>query len=112
MIETFRKGYQPSTQGSSLKGTTQATYDQLVDALGKPTIDVESGDCKTQVEWVCEFEGEIFTIYDWKTYDRNYTEHVLDEFHVGGKTYAGEFISKLEEILQRINRLSYGCKIK
>ncbi len=99
MIKTFRNGHQPSTQGTSLKGYINATYDQLVDALGEPTFGEESGDGKVQVEWVCEFEGEIFTIYDWKTYNRQYTENVLDRFNVGGKTLALDFIDSLESIL-------------
>ena len=99
MIKTFRNGFEPPSHGTSFKGYVNATYDQLVDALGYPTIEDESGDGKVQVEWVCEFEGEIFTIYDWKTFDRQYTEHVLDRFHVGGKTSAFDFIDSLERIL-------------
>jgi len=91
----------PSTSGSSLKGYIHATYSQLVDLLGQPTFDEPSGDDKTQVEWIVGFEDEygntnVFTVYDWKTYDRNYTENRLSTFNVGGKTSAYDFIDYLE----------------
>ncbi len=86
----------PDTSGSSLKGYIHATYSQLVDLLGQPTFDEPSGDGKTQVEWIVGFEDDIFTIYDWKTYDRNYTENQLSTFNIGGKTSAYDFIDYLE----------------
>jgi hypothetical protein len=88
------------SNGSSLKGYINATYSQLIGALGKPTYDTPSGDEKTQMEWVVEFNDEIFTIYDWKTYSRNYTENELNRFNVGGKTYAGDFIDYIESIIK------------
>ena len=84
------------TTMSSLKGYVKATYPKLIELLGEPTYSEESGDSKVQKEWVVEYEGEVFTIYDWKTYDAEYTINELDEFNVGGKTYAGEFIQALE----------------
>ncbi len=86
--------------GSSLKGYINATYSQLIAALGEPTHDEPSEDEKVQVEWVVEFNDEIFTIYDWKTYSREYTENELQMFNVGGKTYAGDFIDALEALIQ------------
>jgi hypothetical protein len=88
------------SNGSSLKGYISATYSQLIEALGEPTHNTPSGDDKTQVEWVVEFEDSIFTIYDWKTYSREYTETRLTQFNVGGKTYAGDFIDQIETILK------------
>ena len=41
----------------------------------------------------------VFTIYDWKTYDEHYTMNELTMWNVGGKGYAGEFIDKLESKL-------------
>lgn len=85
-----------------LKGYINATYNynQLIETLGEPTHDEPSGDEKTQMEWVVEFEGNIFTIYDWKTYSRNYTENELTRFNVGGKTYAGDFIDYIESLIK------------
>ena len=89
MITVFNKLDAPNTQGISLKDYVKVTYDELVGVLGEPTFPEESGDSKVQVEWVVEYCGELFTIYDWKTYDRDYTINKLDNFHIGGKSYAG-----------------------
>ena len=101
MITVFDEMTAPDTTGTSLKGYVCATYDQLVDLLGRPTFPEESGDGKVQVEWVVEFEDEfgdknLFTIYDWKTYNREFTEMQLAMFNVGSKAYAGHFINYLE----------------
>jgi hypothetical protein len=85
--------------GTSLKGYINATYSQLLEVLGKPTYDEPSGDDKVQVEWVVEFEGDIFTIYDWKTYSREYTENELKTFNVGGNTSAFNFIQEVETLI-------------
>jgi hypothetical protein len=87
------------TDGTSLKGYTKATYKQLVALLGEPTFSDASADDKTQVEWVVKFGNSYFTIYDWKTYDREYTMNELQVFHVGGKTDALYFINELENKL-------------
>jgi hypothetical protein len=85
--------------GTSFKGYINATYNQLVEALGEPTYNEPSGDGKVQVEWVVEFEGDIFTIYDWKTYSREYTENELKTFNVGGNTSAFNFIQEVETLI-------------
>ena len=87
------------TCGTSLKGYTKATYKQLVAVLGEPTFSDASADDKTQVEWVVKFRNNYFTIYDWKTFDREYTMNELTIFHVGGKTDALYFINELENQL-------------
>ena len=85
--------------GTSLQGYIVATYSQLLEALGEPTYNEPSGDNKTQVEWVVEFEGNIFTIYDWKTGSREYTENELMKFNVGGKISADNFIEEVETLI-------------
>jgi hypothetical protein len=85
------------TNGSSLAGYINITYPRLVSILGEPTYSTESGDNKVQKEWVVEYKGNIFTIYDWKTFDVEYTMNELDEFHVGGKTNANDFIEALSD---------------
>lgn len=99
MITVYENLDAPDTIGSSLKGYINATYDQLVGVLGEPTINEPSGDEKTQLEWVVEFKGNIFTIYDWKTYSREYTINELDRFNIGSKSYAGDFIDYLEQTI-------------
>ncbi len=87
--------------GSSLKGYTKATYKRLVEVLGPPTFSEASIDDKTQVEWVVKFKNDYFTIYDWKTYDREYTMNTLEIFHVGGKVNAFDFIVRLEDKINK-----------
>lgn len=87
------------TIGSSLKGYINCTYQELVKVLGEPTYPNPSGDNKVQKEWVIQFNGNVYTIYDWKTYDSDYTINILNEFHVGGTQYAGDFISELEKLV-------------
>ena len=87
--------------GSSLKGYLHnIKYSQLIRTLGQPTFDQESGDGKVQFEWVFKFNGEIFTIYDWKTYDIEYSINELTTWNVGGKTYAGEFTDYIEKLVE------------
>jgi hypothetical protein len=86
--------------GTSLKGYTKATYKQLVATLGEPTFNEASLDDKTQVEWVVKFRNNYFTIYDWKTFDREYTMNELTIFHVGGKVDALDFIIALKNKIQ------------
>ena len=87
--------------GTSLQGYINATYSQLLETLGKPTYDEPSGDDKVQVEWVVEYKGNIFTIYDWKTGSREYTENELMEFNVGGTIPAIDFINELESKINK-----------
>lgn len=87
--------------GSSLKGHLyNVKYSQLIRTLGQPTFEEESGDGKVQFEWVFNFNGEVFTIYDWKTYDIEYSINELTTWNVGGKTYAGEFIDHIEGLIK------------
>ena len=80
------KAEEARISGTSLKGYLEdVNFMDLTVALGEPTFNDPSGDDKVQVEWVVKFEGKIFTIYDWKTYDREFTEHSLTRFNVGSK---------------------------
>ena len=97
MVTVFTDYNAPNTTGTGLRGYVNATYEELVGLLGSPTFNEPSGDNKVQVEWVVEFEDEVFTIYDWKTFSRHYTENELERFHIGGKSYSGgleEFINQ------------------
>lgn len=94
-----------NVNGTSLVGYLKdVTYQQLESVLGKPTYDEPSGDHKVQVEWVCNFLGDVFTIYDWKTYDREFTLNELTTFNVGGKNFSGsevqEFISYIKDKIE------------
>ena len=95
-MKVFKHDEDFDATGTSLSGYIQANYKQLVEVLGEPTWDEASGDDKVQVEWVCEFDEDIFTIYDWKTYDREYTINELNKFNIGSKVIADDFIEMLE----------------
>lgn len=83
-----------ASNGTSLKTKLIGiTYDDLINIFGEPVF--KGGD-KINFEWVVEFDGDIFTIYDWKYPDANFVKDKLGHdggisFHVGGKTYAGDF---------------------
>lgn len=88
--------------GTSLKGSFSGyKFIELYAVLGAPTYDKPSGDNKVQVEWDFKFNGEIFTIYDWKTYDRLYTLSENEVWCVGGKSHAGEFIDYVLNLLNQ-----------
>jgi hypothetical protein len=88
------------TTGTSLKGYLHNTkYSDLIKAFGQPTFNQESGDGKVQFEWVFEFNGDIFTLYDWKTYDVEYTINELTTWNIGGKTSYVDFSNHIEELL-------------
>jgi hypothetical protein len=99
-MKVFKENEDFNTSGSSLSGYVSASYPQLVRALGEPTFDKASGDDKVQKEWVVQFKGNVFTIYDWKTFDEEYTMNKLGRFNVGSKGSALEFIDALENKLK------------
>jgi hypothetical protein len=89
-----------AASGTSLKTKLIGiTYDDLVSIFGDPVH--QDGD-KTNFEWVVDFEGDTFTIYDWKYPDKDYVKNELGHdggisFHVGGKSYAGDFEDFIED---------------
>jgi hypothetical protein len=91
-----KKKASDKSQMTSLKGYVNATFSQLVEALGEPTFSTPSGDNKVQKEWVVEYKGNVFTVYDWKTYDEQFTLNELTTFNVGGHVAAFDFIESLE----------------
>lgn len=85
------------SNGTFNVGTIQGlNYNQLVAILGEPTYNEETGDGKVQIEWVVEFEDKFFTIYDWKTYDREYTINENTTWNVGGMSGSFDFIQAIE----------------
>jgi len=99
----YKEGEAPYTSGTYKVGSIDGiTYDQLFNFLGEPTFDGPSGDDKTQVEWVVDFNGDVFTIYDWKTYDRNYTENSLTTWSVGGNQSGFELSCYIESQIKEL----------
>lgn len=76
-------------------------YTDIVAAFGEPSFPYESGDGKVQVEWVFKFDGKIYTLYDWKTYDRTYTMSELTEWMIGGKSSVYDFLDALESEIKQ-----------
>jgi len=74
-------------------------YNDLVKILGKPTYNKPSGDSKVQVEWAIEFEGNLFHIYDWKTYNKKFTLNGLDTWNIGGNTEPSKLIDFIKSKL-------------
>lgn len=71
---------------------TNVSYMELIDVFGEPTYTPkDSGDGKVNYEWVISHDGKIFTIYDWKTYDVEYTEYHLEQWSIGGNDNPSEF---------------------
>ena len=75
------------TGGSSLQGYIDATYKEIVDALGQPN---GLGDeHKIDVEWAFRLGNTVFTIYNWKN-GYNYCGEsgvavgLMNHWHVGG----------------------------
>ena len=99
----FDKMDAPSIGGTFKVGSiNNVSYDQLWNYLGDPTFDEPSGDGKTQVEWVVEFNDDIFTIYDWKTYDRNYTENSLTTWSIGGQSSGLDLADYIESQIKEL----------
>ena len=95
------------TDGSSKKYSLENTdYYDLIKSLGQPSIPVESGDGKAQVEWIIEFQGKYFTIYDWKTFDNDYTKQELQTWSIGGTEINDEFIDELLSSLPNYSKIT------
>lgn len=94
--EAWEKGI-----GTSLSGyLTDVTYYALVQVFGEPTLPNPSPDNKVQKEWVFEDEyGNIFTIYDWRTFDLDRTMNELTTWNVGSKVDASLFIQWIQHKL-------------
>ena len=98
----------PKSYGTSLVGYLRdVTYSQLVSALGDPTCPFASGDDKVQKEWIIEFKGAIYTIYDYKTYSEEDTICFYRDWHIGSKSgnYFDPPTDSLKEFIEHIEFL-------
>ena len=89
-----------SSNGTSLSGYLLGpSYSTLVQTLGLPTHEDPSADDKVQKEWRLEYNGNVFTIYDWKTYDAEYTMNELIRWHIGSKVPVDNFAEELMDMI-------------
>ena len=76
--------------------TITCTYNQLVQAIGEPQMEDNSGEDKVNFEWTCETDsGILFTIYDWKEY-RSIRPNERIEWHIGGELSIHTIIARQE----------------
>lgn len=81
-FETLPREDAGECSGTSLRGQWYTTYDRLVEVFGEPTLGPNDDGDKVSCLWVIEFyDGEIATIYDWKTYE---TPVMPYSWHIGG----------------------------
>ena len=102
----FKKLENPSysvTTGTGRKSQLEGiAYMELLEAFGTPSFNEPSGDNKVQKEWVFEdIDGNIFTIYDYRTYDVEYTMTSLDFWNVGGKKDATHFVQWVKSQIEK-----------
>ena len=93
-VEADRANFQSWKVGE----LTNIKYSDLVRILGEPTYNEESGDRKTQVEWWILLNEKYFTIYDFKTYDREFTLNGLDVWSVGGSSDPTQLIELINSL--------------
>tara|TARA_R110002126_G_scaffold289333_1_gene444054 strand:+ start:617 stop:925 length:309 start_codon:yes stop_codon:yes gene_type:complete len=75
-----------NASGTSYHGNTiTCTPDTLIGLLGAPSYDDNQGYDKVNLSWTCETSnGELFTIYDWKTYSPVRMNQMV-HWHIGAK---------------------------
>tara|TARA_R110001632_G_scaffold208195_1_gene332533 strand:- start:2989 stop:3660 length:672 start_codon:yes stop_codon:yes gene_type:complete len=103
-IETVEGGDREvvkSTYGFSKIDTLRGfLYDELFRALGHPThLFCEQGH-KATCEWIVKFGDKLFTIYDWKTYDRHFTKNYLSTWSIGGESSSMDFKESLTNLIE------------
>lgn len=100
----MRKTTQSITGTSFHRHTFQASVEDIIAILGEPTCKDNTGEDKTNFEWIAETEsGKVFTIYDWKEY-RSISQTEEISWHIGGHS-AMDTIEALQEIEKALHSL-------
>lgn len=84
-----------SAYTASYKGYLTCSFYTLVDILGEPTF--KWINTPINYEWAVEYKGQIFTIYDWRCTPEASKISTAFKWHVGGTTWADEFIEQIEK---------------
>ena len=95
--ESARQSVYYTYKVGSLNGVS---YSDILRVLGEPTFNEPSSDGKTQIEWVVAHKADVFTVYDWKTFDLDYTLNQLNNWSVGGKSDPTDFIREFRKQLE------------
>tara|TARA_B100000085_G_scaffold73278_1_gene65730 strand:+ start:216 stop:596 length:381 start_codon:yes stop_codon:yes gene_type:complete len=87
---------------TSFKGRkiTGVSYDELVDILGKPTFPNANSDGSVQKSWVLVWDSEVYEIYDYNTFDEDYTVRFNTFWHIG--THEDKYPIDLAELIEEI----------
>lgn len=94
-----------SINGTSFhRHTFQGFVEDIIAILGEPKWEDNTGEDKTNFEWIAETEsGKVVTIYDWKEYRPiSRTEEI--SWHIGGHS-AMDTSEALQEIEKAIGSL-------
>lgn len=100
------KSIRPTTKscmGTSFHGhAVTATRNDLKRVLGKPHYVNKDKYEKVHHEWVCEIEGHVFTVYDWKEY-RSVKASEPITWHIGSHSVVVSDYAKreLSELLKK-----------
>jgi hypothetical protein len=79
------------------------SYKDLIDTFGEPTFTPEdSGDGKVNYEWVFRFDDSYFSVYDWKTYDEEYTRNEYTNWHIGSHAGAIDTNNFINAVLDQM----------
>jgi hypothetical protein len=99
---------------TALGGYAAATYNELLQLFGKPTYGPDDQLDKSNFEWIIEYSGKIFSIYDWKC-TKDYSMHERNLWHVGSEwrdggvnmisAFNAELNKKLAEIREKNHQL-------
>lgn len=97
------------TNGTCLQGYVDegVTYADLVNVFGDPTCDGDGN--KVDAEWLIDADGDVATIYNYKTgpnYDSDgipVEDHVGSDWHIGGN---------IADVVSRVNEHIAQAKVK
>lgn len=97
-MTTIQNTHKQATGTSFYDDTIEASFIQLQVILGRPTLVYNY---KVSREWVREFKGILFTVYDWK--EKEFKDDEIIVWHIGGCN--SESTSKVRQELKRLLKL-------
>jgi hypothetical protein len=91
-----------STNGTSFHDVTfEASINQLIGIFGEPTIQDNTGRDKCNFDWSLQtFNGDVFTVYDWKEYRKLEMDEII-EWHIGAFSQSISLNAK-EEVMSAL----------